>query len=140
MYDNCHEREQFVSLQVGKFYMLIKLEEKGGIIRISTSLAKILDHLLIFIQIRPSFLNVNPKLWHFDVTLLENEKLKIDPIVPQIELGKEPTSLDGWVNWLELTIERIMAKNLRFLKIKIKRDAPSLKKHSWIVFTIKVQL
>jgi hypothetical protein len=29
--------------------MLIKLEEKGGIIRISTSLAKILDHLLIFI-------------------------------------------------------------------------------------------
>jgi hypothetical protein len=55
-------------------------------------------------------------------------------------LGKEPTSLDGWVNWLELTIERIMAKNLRFLKIKIKRDAPSLKKHSWIVFTIKVQL
>jgi hypothetical protein len=36
---------------------------------------------------------------------LENEKLKTYPIVAQIELGKKPTSLDGWVNWLELTIE-----------------------------------
>jgi hypothetical protein len=34
----------------------------------------------------------------------------------QIELGKKPTSLDGWVNWLELTIEQIMAKNLKLLK------------------------
>jgi len=40
----------------------------------------------------------------------------------QIELGKKPTSLDGWVNWLELTIEQIMAKNLKLLqKKKLKR-------------------
>jgi hypothetical protein len=94
--------------------MLIKLEEKGGRIRVLVSFAKILDHLLIFIYIWPLFLNVDPKLWHFDVTLLENEKLKTYLIVAQIELGKKPTSLDGWVSWLELTIERIMAKNLRF--------------------------
>lgn len=95
MYDNSHEGEQFVVLQVDKFYMLIKLEEKGGKIRVSISLVKILDHFLIFIQIPPSFLNVDPKLWHFDVTFLENEKLKTNPIVAQIELGKKPTSLDG---------------------------------------------
>jgi hypothetical protein len=35
-------------------------------------------------------------------------------------LGKKPTSLDGWVNWLEITIEKIMAKNLRLLK-KLKK-------------------
>jgi hypothetical protein len=108
--------------------MLIKLEEKGGRIRVSISLAKILDHFLIFVYIQPSFLNVDPKLWHFDVTLLENEKLKTDPIVAQIELGKKSTSLDGWVNWLELSTEQIMAKNLRLLKTLMKKRCTFIKK------------
>jgi hypothetical protein len=129
-YDNGRSGASSAISWIDKFLVSQDIDSRGGRIESTTSMKKLSDHSPLIITIWGQSAAPSNLACYFDSSLLGKEESKAEMLQAWANNLPPPTWNQGWLAWLEATIDRVMCCNTHLARIKKRLRGTLVRAHA----------